>query len=840
MTEKERKRFTACITDAKAGDPEAFTRLYHFTAPAVRSVCARYFMNAADVEDALQETYVKIYRGLPALGAAEAFSSWSRTIARNTCLNILRSRNLMDEMVIPSGSYDEFENEPSLQDAADYRKEWDPDAAADSAAKEQILREILRSVTDMQRSCILLWADGWTYQTIAQRLGLPAGTVKSTVHYTRKKITDRILKLEKEQGIRLHGMAPVPFFLWLLSDNEPADGDAFPAAAPAPAESAFTLPSPARTWKAADLLPSAAAAAVLLFSLLLPAAGVFLFGGETRIMPRDTALSAEAVRSFHVSSLSAGGTAEAGNESAGIGTVTAGSGISRGSAKNGGSVSGTGSAAGSEELSYGDSRLEVRYDVPQGGQSENRQGGNESVGGYAYADTVSENTGAGNADGNAGAASSADRTVEAAGRPEQDGLPEGGNDTDPGRQDTSDRRLPNESRSHRPSGPVHNEDTDPSGHDGTPPEESSGEHSSVTGSPSQHDGSSDHENGTGHSGSRSGNGSGTAPGRQDPSGNGSGNAGMNGNGEERPGPRPPARPSPTPVPSPQPSETPAESPSPTPEPTPSPEPTPTPEPTPSPEPEVIPVESIAFYADPYTVVLNANEPQQLPVSVWPENATEEITWTVSWNSGANSMEIDQSGVATYVVAPGNAGVWDLAYIQASTEYASAGIWVQTAWNAPADYSGQCGDGVYWSFDGSTLTIYGNGPMYDLTSYHWSGIPLLQPPWVRYSSEITGIVVEEGVTRIGSCSMRYLPYVSELYIPEGVTSIGRTPFFMTDLRTLWLPKSLTSVEHSPFDTTSALYGGPVTDVIYAGSEEDWNAISFANDVSGTYSSITFLE
>ena len=30
--------------------------------------------------------------------------------------------------------------------------------------------------------------------------------------------------MEKERGIRLHSVAPLPYFLWLLNDNDPSDG----------------------------------------------------------------------------------------------------------------------------------------------------------------------------------------------------------------------------------------------------------------------------------------------------------------------------------------------------------------------------------------------------------------------------------------------------------------------------------------------------------------------------------------------------------------------------------------------------------------------------------------
>ena len=96
MSEQERTQIITLVKDAGKGNKQAFEPLYRYTVSSVRSVCACYFQSGSDIDDALQETYVRIFRGLHTLEAPEAFFSWSRTIARNTCLNMIRSRNLVN------------------------------------------------------------------------------------------------------------------------------------------------------------------------------------------------------------------------------------------------------------------------------------------------------------------------------------------------------------------------------------------------------------------------------------------------------------------------------------------------------------------------------------------------------------------------------------------------------------------------------------------------------------------------------------------------------------------------------------------------------------------------
>ena len=93
---------------------------------------------------------------------------------------------------------------------------------------------------------------------------------------------------------------------------------------------------------------------------------------------------------------------------------------------------------------------------------------------------------------------------------------------------------------------------------------------------------------------------------------------------------------------------------------------------------------------------------------------------------------------------------------------------------PAPTSGTCGTDVTWALSGTagdyTLTISGTGAMSNFSSIYTM-------PWYSYRSEITDIVIEDGVTFIGSnafngCANSNLTSVS---IPASVTTIGDNAF-----------------------------------------------------------------
>lgn len=84
--------------------------------------------------------------------------------------------------------------------------------------------------------------------------------------------------------------------------------------------------------------------------------------------------------------------------------------------------------------------------------------------------------------------------------------------------------------------------------------------------------------------------------------------------------------------------------------------------------------------------------------------------------------------------------------------------------------GECGDNLSWILDlNGVLTISGTGPMDDYPK--GAG----QPPWRWNSSDITSIVIGDGVTHIGERAFWYATSLPEIVIPAGVTSIGDEAF-----------------------------------------------------------------
>ena len=114
--------------------------------------------------------------------------------------------------------------------------------------------------------------------------------------------------------------------------------------------------------------------------------------------------------------------------------------------------------------------------------------------------------------------------------------------------------------------------------------------------------------------------------------------------------------------------------------------------------------------------------------------------------------------------------------------------------------GKCGDSASWKLDADgVLTITGAGPMADY------GQPASDncAPWRTYANDIKKVVVQKGVTAIGSYAFASLERVTSVTIPEGVTSIGSSAFENCGLMAygglgaVTLPEGLTTIGSSAF-------------------------------------------
>ena len=167
------------VTRACKGDPSAFHELLDRHAGYLFGVAASLLGNAADAEDVVQETLLSAYRGLQAFEGRASVKTWLTSILiRQTAM---RRRQTGRWKMAPLPPDDVAERAPSVSSPAQAA-----DARLDVAAAIQGLSPDHRDVI------VLREFSGFSYDQIAQTLGVPRGTVESRLFRARRELQERL------------------------------------------------------------------------------------------------------------------------------------------------------------------------------------------------------------------------------------------------------------------------------------------------------------------------------------------------------------------------------------------------------------------------------------------------------------------------------------------------------------------------------------------------------------------------------------------------------------------------------------------------------------------------
>ena len=80
------------IRKAQEGDLDAFSELITIYKKLIYNLCLRMLNDRADAQDASQEAFIKIYRGLNTYNGDSKFSTWALKISSNVCIDFIRKR----------------------------------------------------------------------------------------------------------------------------------------------------------------------------------------------------------------------------------------------------------------------------------------------------------------------------------------------------------------------------------------------------------------------------------------------------------------------------------------------------------------------------------------------------------------------------------------------------------------------------------------------------------------------------------------------------------------------------------------------------------------------------
>jgi RNA polymerase sigma factor (sigma-70 family) len=165
------------------GDPEAVRSVYRAYGRLVYAVAFRVLGNRALAEEATQQAFLKAWRAADSLDENRDMAPWLATITRRVAIDLYRSETQRSADPIESVA----PGDPALAS-------WpqSPEALGDAW---EVRRAVSELPQDEQEIVRLQHFEGLTHREIAERLRLPAGTVKSRSFRAHTRLAAQLVHL---------------------------------------------------------------------------------------------------------------------------------------------------------------------------------------------------------------------------------------------------------------------------------------------------------------------------------------------------------------------------------------------------------------------------------------------------------------------------------------------------------------------------------------------------------------------------------------------------------------------------------------------------------------------
>ena len=174
------------IADLCEGDETALAPLVEKYKRMVYRLAMQITENQADADDVMQETFIKVYRSIRTFRKDAAFETWLYRIAVNEALNFVKHRECQRASTLETTL--EAEYEATTRYYAEIAN--DPHTQAEKAELRHHVTEAVNSLSLKHRTVVILHEfEGLTHPEIASILNCSEGTVRSRLHYARKKLS---------------------------------------------------------------------------------------------------------------------------------------------------------------------------------------------------------------------------------------------------------------------------------------------------------------------------------------------------------------------------------------------------------------------------------------------------------------------------------------------------------------------------------------------------------------------------------------------------------------------------------------------------------------------------
>jgi RNA polymerase sigma-70 factor (ECF subfamily) len=210
---------TELLEAARGGDEDAFRRLIEPHRRELHAHCYRMLGSLHDAEDALQDTLLRAWRGLPRFEGRSSLRSWLYRIATNTCLDLIerRPKRVLPSDYGPAGDPHDQSEVPTVEAVwvepyPDEMLALEDGFAAPEARYERREAVELAFIAALQhlpprQRAVLILRDvlGFSGREVAESLETTIGSVNGALHRARKAVDGRLPEKSQQATLRALG-----------------------------------------------------------------------------------------------------------------------------------------------------------------------------------------------------------------------------------------------------------------------------------------------------------------------------------------------------------------------------------------------------------------------------------------------------------------------------------------------------------------------------------------------------------------------------------------------------------------------------------------------------------
>jgi len=178
------------IENCKARDEKAFAEIVLHRQKKVFNIAYRMLGNSEEARDLAQDVFISVFESIKNLKEEIKFDAWLTQITLNHCRN--RWKYLKRRQYFSSDSLDDpIETEDGSVPRAIFDPSDNPEALFEKKMIQQwIQRGLLKLKEDQRELLVLRDLQGYSYEEMAETLGVSEGTIKSKLHRARMDLKE--------------------------------------------------------------------------------------------------------------------------------------------------------------------------------------------------------------------------------------------------------------------------------------------------------------------------------------------------------------------------------------------------------------------------------------------------------------------------------------------------------------------------------------------------------------------------------------------------------------------------------------------------------------------------